>query len=177
MELFKEKEKKIKLKNYFILFAICVATFLIFLYILSWYKQYNDTKLSIPVISEVLSTVEYKELDNVLRERDFLILYTCTTSESKCRSFESKFKKYVIEEDLADNIMYFNLGQYKEENNILNKMYLKYKADKLLKKLNDYPSLLIFNQGKIVDILSPSENENVSIASVKNFLRNYEEFL
>lgn len=167
--------KKLKgIKNYLILGAMIIITFIITIYALSWYKQYNDTKLGVPVISSVLAEVNYDELDNILKERDIVILYMCTSSELKCRNFEVKFKKYIKAENLNSDIIYFNLGDYKDENDILDKIYNKYKSEDLLKKLNNYPSILIFNEGELIDLLSPSSNKELSINKVDSFLQDYE---
>jgi hypothetical protein len=41
----------------------------------------------------------------------------------------------------------------------------------LFKKLNNYPSILVFNERKIIDLLSPSKNSELSIAKVRDFLK------
>ena len=72
--------KRGDLKSYIILTIIVVGTLVGVFYILNWYKQYNDSKLSIPVISSVLREVTYNDLETVVRERDFLVVYMCTAS-------------------------------------------------------------------------------------------------
>ena len=98
----------------------------------------------------------------------------CTSSETKCRNFESKFKNYIKDQNLSDEIVYLNIGRDEEENNIISRVYYEYKSENLIKKINDYPTLLIFNGGKIVDLLSPTKDSQVSINSVRQFLSGYE---
>jgi len=172
-----KQNKKGSIKNYAILFAIVISTLLVVFYILTWYKNYNDSKLSNPIIKSVLTEITFENFETVLTERDFLIVYTCTSSESKCRNFESKFKQYILENNLKEDIIYFNLGYDNKEANeydLLNKVYNEYKHDDLIKKVNNYPTILIFSEGKIIDLLSPNKDNKVSITNVKNFLEGYE---
>ena len=102
--------KEVKTKNYFVLLLIILSTIITSLYLFSWYKQYDNNKLNDPVITDTLMEVKYNNLSNILQERDFLVVYMCTTSEKTCRSFESKFKKYITSNNLNDDIVYLNLG-------------------------------------------------------------------
>lgn len=165
--------KDIKIKNYFVLLLIILATIIVCLYLFSWYKLYDNNKLNDPVITDTLVEVKYNNLDNILRERDFLVVYMCTTNEKVCRSFESKFKKYINNNNLNDEIVYLNLGLKYDENNYINKIYNKYKSDDLVKKANKYPTLLVFKSGKIIDVLSSSDKV-ITINEIEQFLKGYE---
>ena len=167
-----KKEKPIK--NYIVLGSIIIVTLLIALYSFSWYKQYEETKINTPIIESTLRAVEYNNLETVLKERDVLIMYMCTTNEDVCRSFEKKFVNFVKENNLTEDIIYLNLGYNQDENNLLEKVYNKYKSDNLVKKVYNYPTLIIFNEGKIVDVLSANKKDKITIEKVKQFLESYE---
>lgn len=165
--------KNVKSKSYFVLGLIIVATVVVSFYLFSWYKHYNDNKLSNSVISDTLMEVKYDDLDSVLRERDFLIVYMCTTSEKMCRSFEAKFKDYVANNNLNDDIVYLSLGFKDDENDYSTKIYDRYKGVNLVKKINKYPTLLVFKSGEIIDILSSSDKV-LSLSQIDDFLKGYE---
>ncbi len=167
-------EKEIKPKNYFILLGMILITFVISFYVFSWLKQYNDAKLGNPTIISVIAEAKYDNLDSLLKERNLVVLYMCTTSEKVCRDFEVDLKKYIIEKNLSDEIVYFNLGDKQVDDEILNKIYNKYKHEDLIKKLNKYPSLLILSEGKIIDLLSPNKDNKLTISAVDEFLEGYE---
>ncbi len=167
-------EKKKTLKNYLTLLLIICFTCILSLYVFSFCKQYKEIKLGTPVITEVLSEVKYDNLDSFLYERDFVVLYMCTTSEVMCRNFEVKLKKFIVDNNLSDDIVYLNLGDYSVNNNLLYKVYTKYKHKDLIKKINNYPTFLIFSDGKIIDLLSPNKKESLSIENVKDFFEGYE---
>lgn len=169
-----EEVKEIPPKNYLVLGIIVVVTLLICIYLFAWFKQYNDSKENTPVITSTLRQVEYNDLNTVLKERDILIVYMCTTDEKTCRNFEKKFSKYIKDNNLTEEIIYLNLGYDKDENNLLNKVYDKYKSDRLVKKVYEYPTLLIFNQGKIADVLSSNGKKKLTIKQVDEFLEGYE---
>ncbi len=147
--------KKNMLKNYIILFCIMISFIIVTIYILNLYKQYNDEKIKNPVITSVLSEIKYDDLFNISKERDFFIVYMCSNTASKCRTFENGFKNYIIKNNLEEDIVYFNINN---DNNILNKIYNEYKHQDLIKKISDYPVLLVFSDGKIIDLLSSNEN-------------------
>ncbi len=168
-----EKKKSIPIKNYIVLGIIILITVLATLYLCSWYKQYNDSKVNDPVITSALHEVKYNNLNTVLKERDFLVVYMCTTDESICRNFEKKFAKYIKEHNLTEDIVYLNLGYNSDENGTLDKVYNDYKSDKLVKKVYEYPTLLIFNQSQIIDVLSSNKKDKLTIKQVSEFLESY----
>ena len=168
------KKKVIPLKNYLILGIIIIVTLLGVLYLCSWYRQYQDNKINKPVITNVLREVQFNNLDTVLTERDMLIMYMCTTDENICRSFEKKFSEYIKDNNLTEEIVYLNLGYSSDENNLLETVYNNYKSDTLVKKIYEYPTLVIFNRGEIVDVLSSNSKNKITIEQVSEFLEGYE---
>ena len=169
-----EKKKEIPLQNYVILGVIIIITLLGVIYLCSWYRQYHDNKINQPVITSVLREVQFNNLDTVLTERDMLIMYMCTTDENICRSFEKKFSEYIKDNNLTEEIVYLNLGYSSDENDLLSTVYNTYKSDTLVKKVYEYPTLVIFNQGEIVDVLSSNSKNKITIDQVSEFLESYE---
>ena len=169
-----KNNRKIPIKNYFILGIIVLVTMLCLIYLSAWYKQYVSTKRLSPYITESLREVKEDNLDIVIKERDELIMYMCTTSEQVCRSFEKNFSTYVKDNNLQDDIMYLNLGYDSDENKLLENIYSKYKSDTLVKKVHDYPTLVMFKDGKIVDVLSSNSKNIITIDKVEQFLEGYE---
>lgn len=168
------ENKESKVKNYVILALIIIFAVVLTIYIIFWYRNYNDTKLNEPVISSSLHEVKYNELDEILKERNFLLMYTCTCNEKKCRNFEKKFSSYVADENLNSDMVYLNLGYDTVEDDLINKLYNKYKDDNLVKKIYNYPSIIVFYNGKIVDVLSSTKNKTITMADVSEFLEGYD---
>lgn len=170
----KKNTRNIPINNYILLGVIIIVTLIVVLYLCSWYKQYNDNKLNTPVISSTLREVGYDNLSTVVNERDVVVMYMCTTNESICRNFEKKFSGYIKENNLTDEIMYLNLGYSSDENNLLEKVYANYKNPSLVKKIYEYPTLVIFSSGKIIDVLSSNKKNEINISQVDEFLSGYE---
>ncbi len=170
----KEEVKEIPVKNYLVLGVIIIITLLASLYIFAWLRQYNDSKVNTPIITSTLREVQYNNLNTVVKERDILVMYMCTTDEDICRNFEKKFASYVSNNNLTEEIIYLNLGYNKDNNNLLQKVYNNYKSENLVKKVYEYPTLVIFNQGKIVDVLSSNGKNTITIEQVNDFLESYE---
>lgn len=166
-------DKKSKVSNYFILGALVLVTFIIAFYLLTWYRQYEDNKLSTPIITSVLREVKYDNLDTVIKERDFLVVYMCTSDEALCRNFEKKFKKYVTNKNLVDDIVYYNLNS-DGGNKSIKEVYDRYKHKDLIKKVYDYPTLLVFSEGKIIDVLTSTKSNKINVSLVEEFLGDYE---
>ena len=170
----KKETREVPTKNYLVLGCIIALTLIASIYLFAWFRQYNDSKVNVPVITSTLREVEYNNLNTVLQERDVLIMYMCTTDESICRSFEKKFVEYIKDNNLTEDIIYLNLGYNSDEKNLLNKVYNTYKSDNLVKKVYEYPTLLIFNNGQIVDVLSSNGKDKLTIEDVALFLEGYE---
>ncbi len=169
-----EEKRKIPTKNYIILGVIILIAIITTIYLCSWYKNYSENKITKPIITNTLREVEYNNLNTVLKERDILIMYMCTTDEDICRNFEKKFAKYIKENNLTEEIIYLNLGYSSDEKNLLDKVYNTYKSDNLVKKVYEYPTLIIFNEQKIVDVLSSNGKNKITIKQVEDFLEDYD---
>lgn len=164
--------KKIKFKNYIILIAIVLFTFFLTFYILTWYKNYKERDLHIPVISEVLREIKYDDIEAITKERDLLFVYLCTSKEDICRNFEYKFKGYINDNDLNEYIVYLNVGYDSDLNNIVGKVYDNYRLKSLKKKVLNYPVIYVFSDGKIIDVLSLGKSP--SVKKVDTFLKDYD---
>lgn len=163
-----------KIKNYLFLAGIILVTFIVCFYIFTWIKQYRELTAKTPIITEVVGEVKYDNLSEYVKERDLFILYICTNNEKKCRSFGRKFKNYIVEESITDTVVYFSLGTNNIENNYLSNIYKKYKHNDLVKKINNYPALLVFSGGKLVDFITANSDDILYMDDVRQFLGEYD---
>jgi len=151
------------IKNYIILFIIVIITILTTLLLLNIYRNYASANNSF-WLSDTITEVKSNELKTFLLERDRVILYTCDVTNNKCRSFEKKIKNYILNNDLRDEIFYYNTSNP-------SKLYNSYKSDNLYKKVYGVPTVFIIKNSKIVDVLS-SKN-NITLEQFKLFLEDY----
>lgn len=156
------KEKN-GIKNYIILAVLFIFTIFIAISLLNIYKSYSSQNKT-SLLSDTITEVKEEEINNFLSERDSVIIYICDVTNPKCRSFEKRFKNYILNNDLRDEIFYYNIEKSDE-------FYSKYKSDTLYKKMYGVPSILVFKDSRIIDILS-SKN-NISMEQVRLFLEDY----
>ena len=164
----KDKElRKVPTKNYIILLLLFVATFALVYYFYRWYVVYSDYQNDIPVIRDSLPELTEEEVIHYIQENQTTVVYMCTASDNNCRSFEKNFKKLIEKDSLKEYIVYLNLTNTNlaEFTNNFNNRY-QYKEE-----LSNYPSLVVFEDGVISDILQQESDKPLSIVDVDNFLK------
>ncbi len=157
-----KKEKEIQFKNYIILAVILIFTILLVVYLFNWQSIYQKNKLQEPILDKYLMVINYNELDDYLVENKEAIVYVSVLNDEKIRMFENKFKNLIIKNDLNNKVLYLNLTNESVE---INKKYLS--------NLSEVPTLIIFDEGKVVKSYSIKDN-NYDIKAFEKFLKKEE---
>lgn len=157
-----KKEKEISFKNYIILAVILIFTILLVVYLFNWQSIYQKNKLQEPILDKYLMVINYNELDDYLVENKEAIVYVSVLNDEKIRMFENKFKNLIIKNDLNNKVLYLNLTNESVE---INKKYLS--------NLSEVPTLIIFDEGKVVKSYSIKDN-NYDIKAFEKFLKKEE---
>ena len=165
----KEKDIKVtkkKYKNYILLVLLFAAAIALTLYLCKWYNVYDEYQKQTPVIRDTLFELTTEELDHYIVDNPTAAVYMCTASELKCRSFEKDFKKLINNQNLKDKIVYLNLSDLNVDEfmNTFNNTYPN------KKKLENYPAIIVFEDGEITHILQGNEKEPLKIGKVKQFI-------
>lgn len=163
----KETQRKIGIKNYLILGLIFIAAIAVTLYLCNVYNVYEESKRQIPVIRGTLSEITSEELEHYISENPTTMMYLCTASNETCRKYEKDLKKYVVREELQDTIIYLNLTE-EEASTFAESFNEKYTGS--LKLKDNYPALVIFEEGKVTHLLQSKENEKLTITKTKQFM-------
>ena len=159
--------KTIPKKNYAILAVIIFITIFLVFYMRNWYimtKEYNsDNSPMLKSINEINSN----EISNYVLENPRFILYTSSGLNKNIKGFESKFKGYVLNKNLKDYMIYINTADTDIEDlkNILNN-YTNEELD-----INDSVNMYIFENGKIVKIITKAENQDTK--SIEQVFKKY----
>ena len=167
MKNIKTTERKVSIKNYFILALIFIIGILLTLYLCNVYKVYEDSKRQIPVIRGTLSEIKYEELEHYIFENPTTIIYMCTASDEICRNYEKDLKKLVIREELQEELIYLNLSET-DDKQFIEEFNNKYQFK--VKLTNNYPAIVMFEEGKITNILQAKENEKLTITKTQQFI-------
>ncbi len=164
----KKELRKIPTKNYVILMIIFIMVFLLIYYLYSWYKAYNEYQKEIPVIRDTLLEINSDEADHYIQENSDTVIYLCTASNDVCRKFEKNFKKLIEKKSLEEAITYVNLSDTSTEKftDSFNNTY-KYKN----KLKNNYPALIVFKDGVIVDMVQGSKENKLTISEIEKVLK------
>lgn len=157
-----KKEKEIPFKNYIILAVILIFTILLVVYLFNWQSIYQKNKLQESILDKYLMVINYNELDDYLVENKEAIVYVSVLNDEKIRMFENKFKNLIIKNDLNNKVLYLNLTNESVE---INKKYLS--------NLSEVPTLIIFDEGKVVESYSIKDN-NYDIKAFERFLEKEE---
>lgn len=164
----KKDSKVVPFKNYVLLIVIFIITLGIMTYFCNWYKVYDEFKRQTPVIRGTLFEItSEEELEHYVMENETAVVYLCTASDDNCRNFEKDFIKLIEKKNLQESILYFNLSDIdnKEFVDKFNAQYY-YKT----KLTENYPAIIIFEDGKIINIIQGTEKEKLNIEKTKQFI-------
>jgi hypothetical protein len=160
--------KTITLKNYIIYAVVVLITIILLVYLRSWYHEYKQEQLKIPVIRGYLNEINYQELTSYISENPNLVVYACSPSKDDCRNLESKLKREIKKYNLKEKMVYLNL-----DNDSMNKMNTNYGSNSIL--IDDMPFVAIFKEGKIYDIQkSNNASDRMDVDDIVYFLEKYE---
>lgn len=162
-----KEERKITPKNYVILALIFIVATIISLYLANVYTVYQESKLEIPVIGDTLSEITSEELEHYISENPATLLYICTASDQKCRSYEKDFKKLIDREELQEYIVYLNLKPEERESFTEN---FNNQYSKRLKLTTNYPAIVALDEGKVIHLLQAKEKEKLTITKTQQFI-------
>lgn len=162
-----DEKKQIKIKNYAILGIIFLVGIILTLYLCKCYEIYSLEQKEIPVIRDSLLEITSEDFDHYLLENPSSIIYMCTAQDDKCRSYEKEFSKLLKKEGLNDYIVYLNLSGIDQEKFVedFNNKY-EYKVQ----LTSYYPAIVVFEEGKITDILQGDENDKLTVRQTEHFL-------
>lgn len=163
----KETERKVGIKNYLILTLIFIIATIITLYLCNVYNVYEESKRQIPVIRGTLSEITSEELEHYISENPTIMMYICTASNETCRNYEQSLKKYIVREELQEAMVYLNLTE-EENQNFSEQFNEKYSVS--LKLKDNYPALIIFEDGKVTHLLQGKEKEKLTITKTTQFM-------
>lgn len=161
------KEKRVTAKNYLIITLIFAIAIGLTLYLCSCYNVYNESQKEIPVIRGTLSEITNSDFEHYIMENQNSNIYMCTASNLKCRNFEKDFKKLLKRKNLQESFVYLNLSDVDQESFVRN---FNEKYPYKITLTEDYPAIVIFEDGKISNLLQKNKDEELTMSQVKQFI-------
>lgn len=162
----KISSKKIPISNYVKLVVVVGITVFIAFILRNLYISGRDYELNIPIIRETLiNKINNDEVYNYIRENEDAILYIGVVSDENCRNFEKEFNKVIKERSLEDTITYLDITKAKSKSKFIKEFNKFYDAE-----LQGYPSLVIFEEGKVKAILTVKTGSDLKLENAVKFL-------
>ncbi len=142
--------RKIPLKNYFILAAIIILSGIIVIYIANMYRNKKDYEKEDTM--SFLREIYAKDFENFIIENPDSIVYV---NDASNETLELELKKYIIEKDYIQDIVYIDTNKINIDFVNVLKKYSSLIDDKL-------PNVLIIKGGKIINMLYIEEDTTPS---------------
>ena len=160
------EEKKKVVRNYILLGFIFVVSIGAVLYFCQLYKVSDEERKKVPIISGLLQEIYHDDLEHYIMDNPTTIIYMCIANGDVCRNFERDFKKLLKKKEY-NQIIYLNLTDLDQEEFIkdFNSVY-QYKN----RLTSYYPAFVLFEDGKVKNILQGSEDKPLTISKVRHFL-------
>lgn len=168
-------ERIIPKKNYVILIVLFLFCMVFTIYCSKWYKELTTYYQTNTIVSEVITEMEYDSLSSYLLDNHEALIYVTSSTDQTIKKFEKQFKKYIIENDLVNDIRYLDIS--KEENKNIIKDIMNNYSSPSLKNMKDIyiPNLLYFKDGKLVDLLYLKETK-INKKDIENFIDRIDYF-
>lgn len=149
-------------------FIFAVTVFLVLL-LRTWYLNKVNYELSVPIIKETLTQeINSNEIYNYIRENENSIIYMGVVTDQDCRDFEATLNVIIRDRYLENTITYLKLTEDENIQKFIKEFNKFYDAN-----LKKYPAIIVFEDGKVKDILESNKNE-LTKDDVVTFLKNNE---
>lgn len=165
------EKRVIPLKNYLIFAMVAITSFGVVYNVAGWYKnvreEMNNTSIMPSVISEILSD----ELNNYLVDNASPVIYMASSKDKEIKTFEKEFKKLIINNEIADQIIYLDTSKIFDQT-FYTKLITKYFSKQLIDNkvtLDTIPNIMIFKDREVVSVLYKT-NQSINKNTVELFL-------
>lgn len=164
------KNKSIPKKNYLFLFLLVVGVVGLTFYLASWYKTIDDYYENNSILSKVVAEIDSETFSSFLLDNPDTVVYISSSADASVKGFEKQFKKMIVDNNLTNNIYYFDINKEINEDG-LTILYDKYVSSTFKKKISKVvaPNLVRFKSGEIVDVMY-YKNYDITKKDVQKFL-------
>lgn len=161
-----------KYKNYIILLVVSIFTVIACIYALKWHAVYKKELLNSTIITDYINELKSDELKIYVADNPYTIIYFGVKGNEDCRKFENKLKKYIVDHNLHDVMVYVNLDDLSTENfgSQFDSLYNTKILREEKKYLNEVPAIAVYNHLTLLDFVS---DNNLDIKTVDNLLSDY----
>ena len=134
------------------------------------YQEYELTK---SVLKGKINEVSEEELTAYVNAHPDAILYVQVNEDSNSRNVGKKLYKVLQKRNLLTESVYINLGNVSNRAEFYNTFNSNYAKDST-KKLSNYPALVIFSDGKVIDMVSKKKGRPLDISDIEQLFDEHE---
>ena len=172
------KKKKIEMKNYVIFGFVCVVSVFLVWYCASWYRTAEEYRVETSPIVEMISEVHMDEVSNYILDNGNIMIYIAsfTADTEPNMEFETELKKLILKHELNDTIVVLDRDKITDDQ-FFQSLADQFLSEELKQKnisLGYVPNLLVFENGKIVDVYN-TNNQITSYEKLEEFVLKHQE--
>ncbi len=164
-----EPMRRIGIQNYIVVIVIFLLTIGVVWGLRNWYISYQKYQLTIPVLKGTLKEIAVNEIDNYITENDDAIIYFEVSNEEESRKVSKGLIDIVKEKNLTDRVVYLNLASLTDKDSFLKEFSSKY-----IEKEINYPSIVVFNDGKASLVATKTQNKKLRASDIAQLFDEHE---
>lgn len=168
-----KNERFIPIKNYLIAAGLVVVIVLLTWYGFAWYKVAKENKLSTSyLVKEKIITKEINDLGEAIEvfsePPSSYFLFISYNGDEEVYNMEKELESLITEYHLNDSIYYLNVTNIKDEDNCIAQINTALSLDDI--KVTQIPTVVYFNNGKAVDVITRNDNNIMNIGDFQKLL-------
>ncbi len=170
--MIKKDEKKVPIRNYFVVLFVSVLTIIVALYVRAFYLNYQESKSNASYfVLKKVNQITTDDLNFSLSEYRNAIVYVSYTGSSSIYNMEKKIYKELEKNNLLDIVVYWNVSDLKDNNSYID--ILKNKFISLKEDIKEAPLIIIVKDGEGIKVLN-SELEKIDYKELRKIIKDNE---
>ena len=167
-----KNDRKITLRNYFIVLMVTILTITIVLYTRKFITDYNENINNISILEDNTQSINISDLDYIIPETKDAIIYVSYKGNKEINSVEKKLYNKIKNTIIKEKIMYLDVSDYLDNSRYISVLRDKFKN--IENEINTAPIFIYIKDGKAVEAMS-SELKIVDYNVLKELEEKYKE--
>jgi hypothetical protein len=169
--IIEKNDRKIGIRNYFIVLVVSVLTIALTLYVRSFIINYRNCAVSESIFSSEVQEINMVDIDYMIPETGECIILVSYTGNMKINSMENTLYKNIEKTSLKEKIVYLNVDDYLVDSEYIK--ILKNKFPSIESEINTAPLFIYVKNGEAIEAMS-SELKLVDYKVFNKLVNKYE---
>lgn len=164
-------DKKIPIRNYFIVLVVSILVIIVSLYLRTFYLTYKNNKINTSVFQDQkIKQINTKDADFALKETGDVLLYVSYTGNDEIYNNEKKMYSVLEKKELLDDFIYWNVVDYGDKKDYI--LTLKEKFPTIKDQITNAPLLIYIKDGEAQEAMS-SELKYIDYKILNKMIEKY----